>query len=224
MTGYYELLSGSITALLLLMYAALLCVLCRMIFRWFHTQKIAPLIPDAGILLLICVLLSILTDYQRGITTDVLSVGPAAVCGAVLGPILIVYAVEGICRAYRCQKNELSPWSIKQATDDLPEGICFADPEGRVILCNRRMRELAITLMGSDLQTIGELEAALQNPEKNQRRGAFGGYSGAASFSGRNGVVLSDHRTGGTGTGRIYTDNGAGCDRASREQCPAAVG
>ena len=166
MTGFYELLSGYITALLLLTYAALLCVLCRMICRWFHTQKIAPLIPDAGILLFILILLSALSDYQWGITTDVSSVGPAAVCSAVLGPILIVYAAVGICRTYRCKKNELSPWSIKQATDDLPEGICFADPEGWVVLCNRRMRELAITLLGSYPQMIGELEAALQNPEK----------------------------------------------------------
>ena len=88
MTGFYELLSGQITALFLLMYAAMLCVLCRMIFRWFHTQKIAPLIPDAGILLFILILLSALSDYQWGITTDISSIGSAAVCSAVLGPIL----------------------------------------------------------------------------------------------------------------------------------------
>ena len=69
MTGFYELLSGYITALLLLTYAALLCVLCRMICRWFHTQKIAPLIPDAGILLFHsleeCFLVFIYSDFTE---------------------------------------------------------------------------------------------------------------------------------------------------------------
>ena len=42
----------------------------------------------------------------------------------------------GAYMEYRRRKKELSPASIKEATDKLPMGICFADPDGRLILCN----------------------------------------------------------------------------------------
>lgn len=64
----------------------------------------------------------------------------------------------------RSRKNRLSPFSIKEATDELPMGICFSDPEGRIILCNNRMRRLAFALWGQELQTAEDLQAALARP------------------------------------------------------------
>ena len=68
-------------------------------------------------------------------------------------------------REYRRRKNELSPSSIKEATDKLPMGICFADPDGRMILCNNRMRQLSFALCGHELQIVQDLENALAYPD-----------------------------------------------------------
>ncbi|MGN0492358.1 MAG: ATP-binding protein, partial [Acutalibacteraceae bacterium] len=48
--------------------------------------------------------------------------------------------------------------------NDLPMGICFADPNGRIRLCNRKMQELANRLLGSYPQIISELTAAVRVP------------------------------------------------------------
>ncbi len=69
-------------------------------------------------------------------------------------------------REYRRRKNELSPFSIKEATDKLPMGVCFADPDGRIILCNNRMRRLSFSLCGHELQIAGDLENALAHPNQ----------------------------------------------------------
>lgn len=70
-------------------------------------------------------------------------------------------------REYRRRKNELSPFSIKEATDKLPMGICFADPDGRIILCNNRMRRLSFMLSGHDLQIDRDFDFALAQPDKS---------------------------------------------------------
>ena len=64
-------------------------------------------------------------------------------------------------------KNELSSFSIQEATDRLPMGICFADPDGRIILCNDRMRHLSFALCGHELQMKKDLERALTQPDKS---------------------------------------------------------
>lgn len=69
-------------------------------------------------------------------------------------------------REYRRRKNELSPSSVKEATDKLPMGICFADPDGRIILCNDRMRRLSFALSGHELQIAEDLENALAKPDQ----------------------------------------------------------
>ena len=79
----------------------------------------------------------------------------------VLAAIHFAIALPG---EYRRRKNELSPFSIKEATDRLPMGICFADPDGRIILCNNRMRRLSFTLCGHELQTAEDFDAALALP------------------------------------------------------------
>ncbi len=76
-----------------------------------------------------------------------------------------VHFAIALPREYRRKKNELSPTSIKEATDRLPMGICFADPNGRIILCNNRMRRLSFALCGHELQIAEDLENALAHPD-----------------------------------------------------------
>ena len=48
----------------------------------------------------------------------------------------------------------------------LPMGICFADPNGRIILCNNRMRRLSFALCGHELQIKIDMENALSVPDR----------------------------------------------------------
>ena len=45
-------------------------------------------------------------------------------------------------------------------------GICFADTDGRIILCNNRMRRLSFALCGHELQIAEEYKTAIENPDK----------------------------------------------------------
>ena len=54
--------------------------------------------------------------------------------------------------------------AVKEGFDNLPSGICFADRNGTVILCNRQMHRLCYALLGMDLQHLPELRRGLENP------------------------------------------------------------
>ena len=69
----------------------------------------------------------------------------------------------------------MKPWgrkpSIKEAFDNLPAAVCFFDRNGIVLLCNRRMYQLAHAISGHDLQTRQELESWLERlPEGGTAR------------------------------------------------------
>ena len=81
--------------------------------------------------------------------------------------LVIVHFAFALPREYRRRKNMLSPFSVKDATDKLPMGLCYADPNGRIILCNDRMRRLSFALSGHELQITEDLEKALEYPDKS---------------------------------------------------------
>ena len=63
------------------------------------------------------------------------------------------------------RKPRLSSFSVKEGLDNLPSGICFAERNGTIILCNRRMYHLCHIMTGTDLQHISELYRALDAPQ-----------------------------------------------------------
>lgn len=73
-----------------------------------------------------------------------------------------LFAVE-IRRLYLEKGQTISRDSVKQAFDLLPSGICYFSPSGAVKLCNMQMHRLFRTLAQSDLQTLDELNDALEN-------------------------------------------------------------
>ena len=81
--------------------------------------------------------------------------------------LVIVHFTIALPREYRRRKKMLSPFSVKDATDKLPMGLCYADPNGRIILCNDRMRRLSFALSGHELQIAEDLEKALEQPDKS---------------------------------------------------------
>ncbi len=62
------------------------------------------------------------------------------------------------------RKNRITRASIKEGFDNLPSGICFADKNGIIILCNRQMHRLCNAFLGTDVQHIFELRAVLKSP------------------------------------------------------------
>ena len=54
--------------------------------------------------------------------------------------------------------------AIKESFDNLPAAICIFSSKWLVRLMNRRMLAVGAMLLGSEIQTLGELQAVLQNP------------------------------------------------------------
>ena len=102
-------------------------------------------------------------DPDRGKDAFLLG-APWIIFVAVIVLAAIHFAIA-LPREYRRRKSELSPFSIKEATDKLPMGICFADPDGRIILCNNLLRRLSFALCGHELQIKSDLENALMQPD-----------------------------------------------------------
>ena len=59
--------------------------------------------------------------------------------------------------------------AIKESFDNLPTAICIFSDKGLVRLVNRRMLSVGAMLLGSGIQTLGELQAALAQPPESVR-------------------------------------------------------
>lgn len=55
---------------------------------------------------------------------------------------------------------------VKEAFDHLPTGVCFLRENGLPVLCNHQMYRLVFDLTGKDLQSLSELNEALEAPER----------------------------------------------------------
>ena len=94
----------------------------------------------------------------------------------VLSASVIVYCASGMVKDAAERKKALSPFSVKQALDDLRAGICFSDRDGRIVLINRSMLDLVYGLSGTYPQMtyqITEAFSPLKAPDESD--GASGG-------------------------------------------------
>ena len=133
------------------------------IFRWNKSVRCLPCI--AYFVVLLTLLLSVTQgDPDEG--KDAFLIGTPWIVFVIVIVLVAVHFVIALPREYRSRRNELSLFSIKEATDTLPMGICFANPDSRIILCNNRMRHLSFALCGHELQIRSDLEKALANPGK----------------------------------------------------------
>ena len=101
-------------------------------------------------------------------------------CGLpwILVAVLLILAAVHLSVAIPIERRRLferiTPDSIREATNDLTMGICFADPAGRIILCNETMRELSYMIIGAYPQMIGELDTVLFPPDPDGERSSSG--------------------------------------------------
>ena len=68
--------------------------------------------------------------------------------------MVVIFAAEVLClvEVDRAGRDKLSPGSVKESLDALPDGICFFSEDGRILLSNRRMQHIS-----SDITGIGIL-------------------------------------------------------------------
>lgn len=73
------------------------------------------------------------SSYQPMLQGYPVSVLMAVVMG------LVLYLCRAIWRERRRYHHSLSYWSVNEAVNDVPCGVCFSDPFGRIVLCNTKM-------------------------------------------------------------------------------------
>ena len=77
-----------------------------------------------------------------------------------------------LCWAIRSEKrryyHSLSYWSVNEAVNDVPCGVCFSDPLGRIVLCNTKMQELSRIMTGSYLQDYDALRKAMSGEPESE--------------------------------------------------------
>lgn len=78
---------------------------------------------------------------------------------------LLIYAAVRYIRMRMRMRYSLSRESIKEGSDNLPDGICFFDEYGTVRLINKKMMSIGMMLFGKEIQTLDELHSALSCPQ-----------------------------------------------------------
>ena len=76
---------------------------------------------------------------------------------------LLLYLCWAIRSERRRYHHSLSYWSVNEAVNDVPCGVCFSDPLGRIVLCNTKMQELCRMMTGDYLQDYDTLRKAMDN-------------------------------------------------------------
>lgn len=119
---------------------------------------------DSTLLIVELLYVKILLDTREGtvgmsgFVTDTMFLWP-------LEAGLLLFVTARFIRMQTRMRYSLSRESIKEGSDNLPDGICFFDEYGAVQLINRKMMSIGIMLFGKEIQTIDELHSALSNPQ-----------------------------------------------------------
>ena len=77
--------------------------------------------------------------------------------------LLIIRFARLLRKALARRRNSLTPQSIRETIDFLPGGICFAAPNGKPILTNRRMNELIYMLNNRTVLDVHAVWEELQH-------------------------------------------------------------
>ena len=81
---------------------------------------------------------------------------------------LLLYLCWVIRSERRRYNHSLSYWSVNEAVNDVPCGVCFSDPLGRIVLCNTKMQELSRIMTGSYLQDYEALRKAMSGEPESE--------------------------------------------------------
>lgn len=67
--------------------------------------------------------------------------------------MVVIFAAEVLCLVTisRAGRDKLSPGSVKESLDALPDGVCFFSEDGRILLSNRRMQYISSDITGTGI-------------------------------------------------------------------------
>ena len=132
------------TVIPLVLFCEAVLELGLLLYQLLHSRMPLRSLPCAVHLGILVTLLLSVTQGDPNAGKDAFLIHAAWLFFVIVIVLAALHFAIAFPREYRRRKNELSPFSIKEATDKLPMGICFADPDGRMILCNNRMRQLLL--------------------------------------------------------------------------------
>lgn len=167
MSAFYSLSVFWQTMIPLILLAEIVLEIGLFMYQMLRSSKPVRSLLSLAIFVVLITLLFSVTQGDPDEGKDAFLLGAPWLIFVVIIIIVAMHFAIALPREHRRRKNELSPFSIKEATDSLPMGICFADPDGRIILCNNRMRRLSFALCGHELQIKSDLEGALTLPDKS---------------------------------------------------------
>ena len=70
--------------------------------------------------------------------------------------VLVVLTWHFFRKSVKVYQNSITRSSIKESIDNLPAGLGFCAPNGRILLANRRMEELCHAITGEDFQDANQ--------------------------------------------------------------------
>lgn len=167
MTCFCELSHSAQMALIILTWLGVLTQLVLPLYRFSHRRSVLHTALDGGLLYGLLVLLCFLVRYNRYVPQSDLHLPVPAL----IGILAAAFAYSGISlfREMRRSKREINEWSVKEAIDDLPVGLLFADADGHIILINRKMAELSHLLIKRLPRTLSDMTDALASPPPESR-------------------------------------------------------
>ena len=155
MTCFCELSHYAQMAVIIITWLGVLAQLVLPLYRFFHRRSVIHTVLDGFLLYGLLVLLCFLVRYNQHVTqSDFHLPVPALICILVAA---FAYSVISLIAEMRRSKREINEWSVKEAIDDLPVGLLFADADGHIILINRKMAELSHLLIDRLPRTLSDM-------------------------------------------------------------------
>lgn len=131
------------------------------IYQYRCTGKLKDCLIDACLFVLLLFMLSF-TVTAAHIGEGLFFISLPWGCFPIFTALIFAHSAGSVLNCYKESKEKLSPYSVKQALDNLNSGICFADDNGKIVLINHTMGKLASVLIGNYPQMLGELQNALK--------------------------------------------------------------
>ncbi|MGN0527718.1 MAG: sensor histidine kinase [Eubacterium sp.] len=153
------------TVILTFMYLLLLLSIACIGVSKFSRHRSLIVLIDSAIFVILFILTNQLGEFIRqrvldnNFKEDIIKMPVWAILAVVL--VSAVWLVFQFIISCRQINNTLGRLSVKYALDTLPGAICYFNPDSTVKLCNLQMHRLVRSLTQSDLQSLGELQKAL---------------------------------------------------------------
>ncbi|MGN1452260.1 MAG: hypothetical protein ACI4XQ_09165, partial [Eubacteriales bacterium] len=167
MTCFCGLSYSAQMALIILAWFGVLEQLVLPVYRFFHRRSVIHTVLDGLLLCGLLALLCLLVRYNQHVfQSDFHLPVPLLIC---ILAAAFAYSGISLCMERRRSRREINEWSVKEAIDDLPAGLLFADADGRIVLINRKMAELSHMLTGKLPRTLSDMTDALASPPRESR-------------------------------------------------------